>query len=86
MCLKLVEEVEETECENSAGANQSHQKPTGMEKLITMGNRFYPGVVTETVYDLHCVNTRDIKQCEYCGFGWERAGVFNVMAELVCHT
>ena len=81
-----MEEVEEMECENSAGVNQSCRKPTGVEELITMGNRFYPRVVTETVHDLHCVNTRDIEQCEYCGFGWERAGVFNVMAELVCHT
>ena len=57
LCLKLVEEVEEMECENSAGANQSCRKPTGVEKLIMTGSRFYPRVVTETVHDSHCVNT-----------------------------
>ena len=78
-----MEEVEKAECESSAGARQSCWKPTGTEKLITTGDRFYPGVATETVCDSHCVDTRDIEQGKCYRVGWERTVVANVMAKLV---
>ena len=82
-CLKLVKEVEETECEGSAGASQSRWKPMSAKKLITTGDRFCPGFATETVHDSYCVDTRDVEQRKCYGVGGEGTGVANVMAKLM---
>ena len=85
MRLKLVEEVEETECEDSTGADQGCREPAGTKELTVTSNRFHPRVATDTVHDSHCVDTRDVKHCEGYRIGWERAGVANIVVELMRH-
>jgi len=80
-----VEEVEEMEREDSAGAGQGCREPTGSKKLTTTRNRFHPRVTTDTVCDSYCVDSRNIKHCERYRAGWERAGVVNVVVELMRH-
>jgi len=85
LCLKLVEEVEEVECEDSAGAGQGCWEPTGSKKLTITRNRFYSRVTTDTVCNSYCVDSRNIKHCECYRARWERAGVINIVVELMQH-
>ncbi len=78
-----MEEVEEAECEGSTGAGPGRWEPASAKKLTTSDTRTNRGVFTEAIRNPYCVDTRSVEQGEVDGFRWERAGIANIMTELV---
>lgn len=81
--LKLVKEVEEAECEGSAGAGISRWKPTGTKELATAGGGFPPGPSAQAVPDPYFVDAGDVEECKVDRVRRETTAFTDVVAELV---
>ena len=74
LCLELMEEVEEAECEGSTGTGPGCREPASAKKLAASNTRTDRSDSTEAISDPYRVDTRSVEQGEVCGFRWERAG------------
>ena len=83
MRLKFVEKIKETEREGSTGTSPSCWKPASAKKLTTTGGGFHFVIVTKAVCDSDHVDTRDVEEHKCYRVGWKRAGVADVVTELV---
>ena len=80
LCLKLVDEIEKTEGEGSAGVRPRGWKPSNVKQL----NMAVASVVaTKTIGNSYIVYTRHIEKREADWFGGERTGVVNTVTKLV---
>ena len=78
-----MEEVEEMKCEGGPRAGQSCRKQPGAKKLAAAEARIHTGIFAETVCDPYRVDAGGVKHGEVNGFRWERAGVADVVTELI---
>ena len=78
-----MEKIKEMEHQGSTGMSPSCWKPASTKKLTTTGGGFHFVIVTKAVCDLDHVDTRDVKERKCYRVRWKRAGVADIVTELV---
>ena len=84
--LKLMDEIEELECEGGTRARPGSRKPSGTKELDAAVARLCAMIVTKAVSDPHRMRPRNVKEREADGRGGERAWIADAVAELIGQT